>query len=41
MRIDRLLARITAFFLAGGVFVALMWPVILVFIVMHFLVKYW
>lgn len=41
MKLEKILARIIIFFLTGGLFVALTSPVILVFIVMHFLIKWW
>lgn len=33
--------RIVAFFIAGWIFVGITWPFILVYIIVHFLLKYW
>lgn len=39
--IERFLGRLAGIFLAGGILFALLWPIILVVIIVHFLIKWW
>ncbi len=39
--IERILTKVIGIFLALSVLIALTWPIILVFILAHFLVRWW